>query len=418
MSAEATTTTDPRWGELITLMGWPWKLALALVALGSALLLPRPGFMFPLDAARDEGLALACLGGAALLALGNSLHALRALLRGTAEDPATGPMEAQALIGGLRRLLEEQRLQVHEATGAASRAVASAAQLSGLASHVEKQFRQTLERVVPVAESVSSAALPARLETALEKWEAGIPQEAALARMEACARQVEAAGETLLTLPDLVQQAVARQAAAPAVPGMEQIGQAVRRLERAAGVLEHLPEHTQALQAATQAMVEQGGGVPAGRLEELVRSLGAHVERVLRNEANLGDAARYLTETTDRFSDGLAALETHAVRLQAVVSIAGQREAEGSPLCHEMTGLRQQVEAIQRQLGRMQALPPGLHATLERLGAVEADAAQLLQEAAAMSPPAFASRTAKLLQSMQENLRHLQATATDSSQAA
>jgi len=456
---------DLRWGELVTLMGWPWKLALALLTSGAVLLwLPQTGGAEAAASAWNGEVALAAMAAAALLALGSGLHTLRALLCGAAEDPASDNAEARELITGLRQLLEEQQWQVHEAAAAASRAVATAAQLSGLAHDVEKQFRQTLEHAVS---GVASIALPGRLESPRS--------EAMLTRLEACARQAESIGDKLLTLPALAHrmeessQHLQRSAVAvAAAEGMLQAlpAAAVRmaagaeRLEVAARALDHLPDSTRSLSAAAQALGEQSKAVqlqssvmeglleeamgrlgdspaqnstaPAERLEELVRSLGNHVERVLRNEATLGDAARYLTETTDRFTGGLAALETHAVRLQAMISITGSREAETAPLREELNTLRQQVTAmaelthslhsIQQRLDGTQPLPPTMRATLEQLGTVEAEAARLLQEAATMPqqilPPAFASRTTKLLQAVQENIRNLHAAAGGTSPAA
>jgi len=312
MSAEAMTQDEPRLGELITLMGWPWKLALALLGSAAALQL------FPAAAAAAGGgeAALACAVTAALLALGGGLHTLHQLLRSTAEEPATD-VGTEGLVQGLRQLLEEQQRQVHEATAAVSRAVTTGAQLSGLANSVEKQFRQMLEQALP---------------------------ETALSRLELCAQQMAAAQSPLQALPT---------AAAELAAG-------IQRLEKAATAVTQFPEKLQALSGTAEDMAEQSRAAqlqaarlsqrmeglldeavqrlaeasPA-RLEELVRSLGGHVERVARNEATLGDAARYLTETTDRFAAGTTALETHAVRLQAMISITGQqtaRDQEGPPL--------------------------------------------------------------------------------------
>ncbi|MDJ0390410.1 hypothetical protein QMO56_20045 [Roseomonas sp. E05] len=448
---------DPRWGELVTLMGWPWKLALALMVSGAALLLlPQTGFAGPAVLAWGDEAALACITGAALLALGSGLYTLRALLRSAAEEPVpNSAVEAQDLIGGLHRLLEEQRLQVHEATGAVSRAVATAAQLSGLANSVEKQFRQTLEHAGAAAAEAPPAALP----------------EATLSRIEACAQQMEVAGGALAALPDISARllagaeqadgAMARlsgfgatldglpQATAQLAAGMERVGWAAERLETATQALGQLPESALSLSAAAQGMAEQintaqlqsgrmtrmsqrmeglltealqrlaeapaqSDAAQFARLEEVVHRLSSHADRILRNEANLGDAARYLSETTDRFAAGTAALETHAVRLQAMISIIGQREEETEPLREELAALKQQLAAAM-VWGRAQPLSPAPRAVLERLGAAEADAAQLLQDVEALShqalPPALASRATELLQAVQENIRRLHATA-------
>ncbi|MXP65535.1 hypothetical protein E0493_19490 [Roseomonas sp. M0104] len=426
MSAEAVRQEEPGWGELITLMGWPWKLALALVVCGPALLWTSPsGFVDPGLSTWNGGAALACIAAAAVIALGGSLHALRALLRRAAEEPSLEAAEAQDLVRGLRQLLEQQQQQVHEATGAASRAVATAAQLSGLAGHVEKQFRQTLEQASPAAALMTRPDHPERGEA-----------EARLARLEASARQVEAAAESLLAPSAVLRQMEEgilrlQQGAAEATGMLQAFPAAAERLEASVRVLDALPDSTRPLILAAQALTEQGDAArrqseqTRQQLEVLVHGLGGHVERVLRNEATLGDAARYLTETTDRFAGGLAALESHAVRLQAMISIAGNREMEAAPLHEALATLRQQaasmaeltesLEMLRHRLDDARALPAARHVTLEQLGMMEADAAQLLQEAAAMPqqplPPAFASRAAKLLQAMQENIRHLHAAA-------
>ena len=384
MSAEATTQDEPRLGELITLMGWPWKLALALLGSAAVLqLLPGSGLPDAAAAAAAGGgeAAMACAVTAALLALGGGLHTLRQLLRSAAEEPTADVGEG--LVQGLRQLLEEQQRQVHEATAAVSRAVTTGAQLSGLANSVEKRFRQVLEQGLPAPSEAASVALSSRLEL--------------------CTQRMAAAQDPLQALP---------AAAAELAAG-------IQRLEMAATAVAQFPEKLQALSGTAGRMTEQSRAAqlqaarlsqrmeglldeavqrlaeaPPARLEELVHSLGGHIERVLRNEATLGDAARYLTETTDRFAAGTAALETHAVRLQAMISITGQQAAARS--------------------GGVTS--PKISHALERLGAVEADAAQLLQEARAMSqqalPSALAHRTAALLQAVQENARHLHAAAS------
>lgn len=454
MSAEAMRQEDPRWGELVTLLGWPWKLALALVVSGMALLwLSQAGFASSEARMWNGSAALICLAAAALLALGSSLYTLRGLLRGTAEEPAPAAgVEAETLVEGLRQLLETQQLRVHEATGAASRAVATAAQLSGLASHVEKQFRQTLEQAT--ASGAGETALSVRAEN---------PEAAAtLKRLEACAQQIEDSSLRVQHSAATVSAAEEMLRDLPAVA--QRITTGAEQLEAAARTVEQLPASTRALSAAAQTLVEQGvtaqsqaarvlqqiealiedamqrldaspasgSPVPTERLEELVRSLGEHLDRALRNEATMGDAARYLTETTDRFTQGLTELETHVVRLQAMISISGNREAEAAPLREEVTALRQQLakltdlahslETPLHQPNDAPSLSPAIHAVLHQLGTVQTEVAQLLQEAAALPrhtlPPAFVPRTTKLLQDIQESTRQLHAAAGGTSPAA
>lgn len=625
-SAEAISSSDdPGVAELVGLLGWPWKLALLLLAAAPALwFLPASGLL-AIDSRPWAGpAALACAGSAALLSLGASLWTLHGLLAGTAAAAEAG--DARAVIDSLRQMLEEQRLQMHEATAAVGRAVTTGAQLSGLARAVEKQLKDTLEqpailsaeggqsllaslrqtvswvdaelgaataRLATMAEraergqgapSVPAFAgaggdLPARLESVASRLESAVPAEA-LSRIEHCAAQLEGAGAALAALPAATAQlgqGVGRiQQAAQALEGVEgalaalpalatrlgqsagemgaaarRIGQtqeAARALTEAAGTfsagvarmegltqtlaplaevpqamaelssgaarlthlaerlevtgtaLDRLPETAEQLAATSKAMAERAGSTQlqaarlarlaergeaalseatrrlaqaaapeeagtAARLQEIVQRLAEHVERMVRSEASLGDAARYLTETTDRFSDGTASLEMQAVRLQAMISIAGNREthmAEMEPLRATLAaleqhlaaaarlggtldGTRQQLEAVlaaasalltarstmaptASTAGRLlevvqdSALPPAIRLTLERLGSVESSSAELLEEAeklarqavsgAAAMPPALAVRAPELLSAVEESIRRLNSAAT------
>ena len=111
------------------------------------------------------------------------------------------------------------------------------------------------------------------------------------------------------------------------------------------------------------------GEAGSAALASQLRSLAGYVDRLQRNEATLGDAARYLTETTDRFAAGTGTIETSALRLQALVSILGQRDAQAE-LQPVLGALERQVEAAsrlgdaldgtQRQLGEMLAAAAGV----------------------------------------------------------
>ncbi|WBV45449.1 hypothetical protein [Pseudoroseomonas cervicalis] len=419
MSANAMTQDEPPLGEMVALLGWPWKLALGLLLATPLLaLLPQtallaPGASWPLPA------ALASATVAALLALGSGLQMLRALLGG---PPSEGEAAAPELVAGLRGLLEEQRLQMHEATAAVGRAVAAGAQLSGLARAAEKQLRQTLDRagaagpeegpallaslrqtvswvdaelgaatarLMTMAERAEKAqpgeatalplpaALPERLEAVLHRLDAALPQ-AAFSRLEHCAERLESAAAPAAALPataTALAEGVARlEMAARAVEGAGRalgplpqsagllaeaaatlgsqvsavLGQGERLAalaERGEALLAEAPTRLAAMPAAEPVSSGEAGGSEA--LAAQLRSLAGYVDRLLRNEATLGDAARYLTETTDRFAAGTGSLETSALRLQALVSILGQRDAQAE-LQPVLGALERQVEAASR----------------------------------------------------------------------
>ncbi|MCQ4161680.1 hypothetical protein NON00_17335 [Roseomonas sp. GC11] len=603
-SAEAMTQDEPRLGEMVALLGWPWKLALGLLLAAPLLaLLPLTGLLPP-EAIWTGPAALLCAIGAGALALVGSVQTLQDLLAASAAEAAPqAPMAIpHDLVGGLRQLLEEQRSQMHEATAAVGRAVATGAQLSGLARAAEKQLKVTLDRANPAGTSedvqplltelrqtVASAeaglgaaitqiaamteragqaqaandGLPRRLEAVLERMEQ-VLSPATLAQMEGTARhlgenaaqvqqatqqmtalhdalqampaaaahlvdgaeriartaqRMDAASAALSTLPDTTGQIAAAAAqmensagrmaafdrALDALPaaasylatGVEQVGLAYGRMEAAAQALGHLPDSAAQLSSAAQEMSghlattqqqaerlaqisargdatlaeasrrlaeinSQTDAAAAIQLGEQLRSLSAYVDRMLRNEATMGDAARYLTETTDRFAANTSELETYAVRLQALISIAGNRDpqAEAAPLRDLVQALEKQIESAarlghalestQHQLGealtaavevmasrpaplpstagqvlaelRDTPLPPTARATLEHLGGVEANATQLLAEAEALArqsmlagtglPSSLASRTPELLRAVEDSIRRLNSAAT------
>lgn len=447
MSANAMTQDEPPLGEMVALLGWPWKLALGLLLATPLLaLLPQtallaPGATWPMPA------ALASATVAALLALGSGLQMLRALL-GSPLGAAPGeaePVAAPELVAGLRSLLEEQRLQMHEATAAVGRAVATGAQLSGLARAAEKQLRQTLDRAGEAAGEDSGALLaslrqtvswvdaelgaatarlmtmaeraekaqpgealafqpgeilPQRLERVLHQLEQALPQ-AALSRIEHCAERLEEAAAPALALPataTALAEGVARlQAAAQAVEttvegagrALGPVPQSAALLAEAAGTLggqleaalgqgRQLAALAERGQALLDAAEQRLGGAPAategaGGSEALagqIRSLSAYVDRLQRNEATLGDAARYLTETTDRFAAGAGTIETSAVRLQALVSILGQRDAQAE--------LQPVLGALERQVEAASRLGDALDGTQRQLGEMLAAAAEVM----------------------------------------
>lgn len=361
-SAEAASCPDtPGMAEMIGLLGWPWKLALLLlVAAPACWLLPATGLL-AVDIRPWAGAAAAgCAAGAALLALGAGLRALRALLAGPAAAPAAS--EAQTLSGELRHLLEDQRARMNEATAALGRAVTAGAQLSGLVRAAEKQLREVLERPV-LRVAPEGGALPEALRQVVSRMDAELG--AAAARIAAITEQATLGDSATLVsmtgaLADFstrLEKVAARlESLAPAAT-LSRMEQCAARLERLEPVLEALHAATERrsrdaapiqpappILAAPRSLHDDEGGAAAchalgpgqggcaamGLAEQLrqhVQSLATHVARVSRNEATLGDAARYLTETTDRFREGTASLEMQAVRLQALISIAGNREA-------------------------------------------------------------------------------------------
>lgn len=444
MSANAMTQDEqPPLGEMVALLGWPWKLALGLLLATPLLaLLPQtallaPGATWPMPA------ALASATVAALLALGSGLQMLRALLGGPpgAMPGEADPVAAPELVAGLRSLLEEQRLQMHEATAAVGRAVATGAQLSGLARAAEKQLRQTLDRageaggedtgallaslrqtvswvdaelgaatarLMTMAERAEKAQpgetlsfppgeiVPQRLERVLRQLEEALPQ-AALSRIEHCAGRLEEAVRPVAALPataTALSEGVARlQSASQAVEAagraLGPLPQSAALLAEAAGTLggqlegvlgqgRHLAELAERGQALLLAAEQRLASAPAGAgeaggseaLAGQIRSLSAYVDRLQRNEATLGDAARYLTETTDRFAAGTGTIETSALRLQALVSILGQRDAQAE--------LQPVLGALERQVEAASRLGDALDGTQRQLGEMLAAAAEVM----------------------------------------
>lgn len=416
--------------DLMLLLGWPWMLGLVL-------LLASP-FSLLLGDPWGRAAALGSAGLAALLALGGGLLALRRLV-----EEAAAALATQDLPQALRALLQEQRSQTQQAGMALSRAVTAGAQLSSLARGLDKQLRPSLEqaghavlrehqldgglaRLQALVERAETAqtALPHRLETVLARLESAIPAEA-LSRIEHCARQLDAAGAGLPRLAGLTAQ----------------LGGDAQRLQQATASLEDL------LAGAARPMAPAPLPAPDGAaLEPQLQALSHSIDRLTRNEASLGDAARYLTETTDRFAEQTGQLETHAVRLQAMIRISGERDprAEVAPLCaaleqqltlaeqlgQRLQGTQQQMAAAlsmasevaaMRDLTNAQpspslapaALPVDAQAALEQLGQVEHQAAQLLRQASALGqqpwPALTEAQAPALVQGLEQQLEALQA---------
>jgi hypothetical protein len=423
---------------VLALLGWPWMLGLALLlAAPFALLLPG-------SEAGSRALTAIALASA-VLALAGGAFALRRLL-----DEAGSALAGEDLPQAIRAVLQEERRQVQQASQALSRAVTTGAQLSSLARAVEKQLRQSLDsaaqapalnqqlgaglaRLALLLDRAETAqtSLPQRMEAVLARLESAIPAEA-LSRIEDCARQLGAASTGLPRL-----EAAARQTGAEAAR-LERAGAALDRLEAIAG------------QLAARAPVAEAA-LPAP-LETALGGLVQSLERLARNEATLGDAARYLTETTDRYAAITGQLETHAVRLQAMIRISGERDAraEVAPLC---TALEQQIaaagalgqrleetrqrmaealataaevaasraapaadpgSAAGRILGDLAGVPltPAARSALQELGRVEAHAGQLLQQAEALTreawPIALSQRAPELQAALQRQAERLQ----------
>ncbi|MFZ6765382.1 hypothetical protein [Pseudoroseomonas sp. WGS1072] len=254
-------------------LGPCWWLAAALLLLAAGQSLSGS------PAARDVAplLAPALVWTAALLALAATPLAWRPPRQGepaaTPEDPPRAPRED--LLEDLRHLLSEERRQMREATALLSRAVAAGAQLSGLTQAAGNRLRVMLE-----AEAAPAARLPA-----------------------------------LSPLPSPSPDPSADPSENPSLaPRLEA---ALHRLEAA------LP--AEALSRVEACAAQLGTAAPAlSRLPEVLAALLAQQSGLARGEARLGDAARYLTDTTDRLAGEAALLESQAVRLQAMISILGR----------------------------------------------------------------------------------------------
>jgi hypothetical protein len=361
--AEANSLEDLGLGEVIGLLGWPWKLALGLTLAAPALLLLEPWTV-----SNSAGLALGGLGGGALLALLVAPWTLRRLL--AAPAPAPAATDGGDLVPALRRLLEQQQLHVQETTAVVGRAVTAGVQLSSLAHTAERRLSEALECPVP-APVLSPSTMP-RLDAALDRLDA--LQQALQGLPGTAAATLQAGAEAL--------DRSAQQLAASGLPATaEQLAGSAERLDRTARQL----ELAASMPPAPAPDVAPGADL-LQRLDQTVRSLGGHVDRVVHGEATLGDAARYLTETTDRFAEGTAKLETELVRLQALISIAAQREPEVAPLREALAALEAQIVAASR-LG--DALDHTQQHMLEALAA-SAEVTASRPEALSTSSPAVA----------------------------
>ncbi|ONG43472.1 hypothetical protein BKE38_28835 [Pseudoroseomonas deserti] len=416
------------------LLGWPCFVA-GFLLIASPLALLLPGEAVGTSAAIGGSLA------AAALALAGGALAMRRVV-----EEAGSALAVQDLPHAIRAVLQEERRQTHQASQALSRAVTTGAQLSSLARAVEKQLKESLAQapalepaiarlagLVERAEAAQSG-LPQRLETVLSRLESAIPAQA-LSRIEDCARQLSTAGAGL---PALTEAAA-------------QIGSETRRLQRAGVAIDWLEEITAQLATAPAAPAVGVATMPAP-LEGALAGLAQSLTGLARNEASLGDAARYLTETTDRYAAITGQLETHAVRLQAMIRISGERDprAEVAPLCAaleqqitaaEQLGQRldqtqqQMVEALAiaaevaasqaapppdpaaagpRILGELEhvALTPAARGALQELGRVETHAGQLLQQAEALTreawPIALSQRAPELQAALHRQAERLQ----------
>ncbi|WP_419900231.1 hypothetical protein [Roseomonas sp. USHLN139] len=416
----------------LSLLGWPWFLGLALLAAT-----PFAGLL-PGEAVGGRAMIGISLAAAAL-ALAGGAWAMRRVV-----EEAGSALAVQDLPQAIRAALQEERRQTLQASQALSRAVTTGAQLSSLARTVEKQLKESLAQAPALDPAVArlasllerteaaQAGLPPRLEAVLARLESAIPDQA-LSRIEDCARQLTTAGAAL--------PALAASAA--------RIGAETDRLQRAGVAIDWL-EEVAAQAGATPPAV--GVATTPHPLEGALAGLAQSLTGLARNEASLGDAARYLTETTDRFAGLIAQLETHAVRLQAMIRISGERDprAEVAPLCAaleqqitaaEQLGQRldqtqqQMVEALaiaaevassqaappvdpgatgSRILGELGhvALTPAARAALQELGQVETHAAQLLRQAEALTreawPIALSQRAPELQAALQCQAERLQ----------
>jgi hypothetical protein len=262
----------PTLTEIADCFGWRWKAALLLL-LGSpaATLLPFPAALWT---------GIGMLAAAALLALMSSIGVVRQML-----EPEAHPVPDSDPLMTLSAILEGQRSQMHEAAAAVSRAVTAGAQLASLSRNAEQQWRNLIDQGQAIPPSASSIAL-------LEELRAGM----LLAREEDAAAREAAEKDLRRRLEDVTARldALAARPTAPPIP----------------------PE------PATPAALDRS----LADLEALSQKIALQFGQASHHEASLGDAARYLTETVDRLGEGVRAVETHAVRLQAMISLSGHRQ--------------------------------------------------------------------------------------------
>lgn len=381
-------------------LGLPWKFALVLL-----LLAPCPVLILP--ASQAWPLALGVTGLAALLAL---LAGPLALARSM-----TAPEADSDLPQVLRQVLEDQRRGLEEAAGLVSRAVTAGAQLSRLAQAAEQRLKAGLE--VPAAPPPAQTGMAPELRQWLDR-NPGPRLEAALDRLEALAASQP---ETRLLA--------------------EHLDGCITRLE---GLM-------------------QDRAAP-GEWTVIRQQLAELMLRTNRGEASLGDAARYLTETTDRLTEGVGGLELALLRLQALLSIGGQRAQDTVPLQEALAALERQIAAASRlgdaldhsqrhmlealaasaevaacrpaplppesEAGQLldslqdrgQAVSPQMLLALRRLSRVEGAAAQALEEAQALAettiPPASLEEHAPVLRrAIEGSIRRLGAAARALNQA-
>lgn len=427
-SAEATSSPENSgMAELVGLLGWPWKLALLLLLAAPALwFLPASGVLAIDSRPWAAPAALACAGLAALLSLGASLWTLRGLLAGPAAPAEQG--DSGAVIDSLRLMLEEQRLQMAEATAAVGRAVTTGAQLSGLARAVEKQLKDTLAQpaalsaeggqslLASLRQTVSwvdaelgaatarlatmteraeraqggnppapapafhgaGAELPARLESVVNRLESAVPA-AALSRIEHCAAQLEGAGAALAALP---------AAAAQMGQGVDRIRQAAQALENVEDVLRALPPTAAQLVDGTErvgrlAQRMEGASVALGALPVLATQLGQSAGEMGAAARRIGqtqEAARALTEVAGTFSGSMARLE-ELTRGLAPLAEVPHAMAELSAGAARLTRMADRLETTGTALDRLPETAEQLAATskamAERAGSTQLQAARL-----------------------------------------
>ncbi|MFC3126172.1 hypothetical protein ACFOD4_13975 [Pseudoroseomonas globiformis] len=276
-------TFSPTSAELAACLDWRWKAALFLVAASPAALL--------LPAAQAPWAAAFLLGCASLLALFSAAQQMRYLLEA---DPVDSLSEDPLI--RLQALLESQQGQMHEAAAAVSRSVTAGAQLAGLTRNVEQRCRWLLEHDAVQPQPQPSASLLEEIRASL-----ALDHEA----MAATQARIEAA-----------------------------LSQRLDELLHRVGQLSTTQQGNNMLQDELST------------LQAMSHGWAAQIEHAAYREASLGDAARYLTETADRLRDGTQAVERHAVRLQALISMSTHRQ-DGAAVVQ--AGLLTQLETMLQQ---------------------------------------------------------------------
>jgi hypothetical protein len=211
------------------------------------------------------------LAMAALLALGTTLVVADHSLAARRPDEVPSQENVQELAA----ILEEQHGRMQEAAATVSRAVTAGAQLITLVRGAEQQWRQLLDQ------AASPSVPPIAWQ---DHW----------AVFQNNQTHLQQRFDGLETRLDSLHHYLAEQMAPSSVL-----------------LADVLPANLLRLESVAQTLARQGASQA-------------------RHEASLGDAARYLTEVSDRLRDGVQVVETQGVRLHALLMAQRVMEAASS----------------------------------------------------------------------------------------